>query len=74
MRIGNAAHEQQQIAIYGEIMDAALRFSNYAGKIDFSLWPFLQEMCETGILKVNAVSWKKTCARSRSLIIITIGD
>ncbi len=49
VRIGNAAHEQQQLDIYGEIMDAALRLSNYAGKIDFSLWPFLQEICETAL-------------------------
>lgn len=45
VRIGNGAHDQKQLDIYGEIMDAALRLSNYAGKIEFSMWPFFRSIC-----------------------------
>jgi len=47
VRIGNGAHDQKQLDIYGEIMDAALKLSNYVGKIDFDLWPFLRDICNT---------------------------
>ncbi|NDY42289.1 DUF547 domain-containing protein [Dissulfurirhabdus thermomarina] len=46
VRIGNAAAGQQQMDIYGEILDAALRLSNYAGKIRPDLWPFLRSVCD----------------------------
>ncbi|MDW7709925.1 MAG: glycoside hydrolase family 15 protein [Deferrisomatales bacterium] len=46
VRIGNGAYRQRQLDIYGEVMDAALRLSNYVGKIDFGLWPFLRDVCE----------------------------
>jgi GH15 family glucan-1,4-alpha-glucosidase len=47
VRIGNGAYDQKQLDIYGEIMDAALRLSNYAGKIEFDLWPFFRSICDT---------------------------
>ncbi|MFO8086086.1 MAG: glycoside hydrolase family 15 protein [Desulfobacterales bacterium] len=47
VRIGNGAHGQNQLDIFGEIMDAALKLSNYVGKIDFNLWPFLRDICNT---------------------------
>ncbi len=47
VRVGNGAHDQKQLDIYGEIMDAALKLSNYVGKIDFNLWPFLRDICNT---------------------------
>ncbi len=46
VRIGNGAASQRQLDIYGEIMDAALRLSDYVGKIDFELWPFLRGICD----------------------------
>lgn len=46
VRIGNGAAGQKQLDIYGELMDAALKLSNYAGKIDADLWPFLRNICE----------------------------
>lgn len=46
VRIGNGAYDQRQLDIYGEIMDAALRLSNYVGKIDMGLWPFLRSICD----------------------------
>ncbi len=45
VRIGNLAHKQNQWDIYGEVMDAALRLSDYAGKIDAELWPFFRDIC-----------------------------
>jgi GH15 family glucan-1,4-alpha-glucosidase len=46
VRIGNGAAEQKQLDIYGELMDAALKLSDYVGKIDASVWPFLQGVCD----------------------------
>ena len=45
VRIGNGAATQKQLDIYGEIMDAALKLSDYVGKIDTGLWPFLRDIC-----------------------------
>ena len=46
VRIGNAAAEQKQLDIYGEIMDAALKLSDYVGKIDAEMWPFFRDICD----------------------------
>ena len=54
VRIGNLAHIQNQWDVYGEVMDAALRLSDYAGKIDAELWPFFRDICN---MALN--NWKK---------------
>ncbi len=46
VRIGNKASSQKQLDIYGEIMDAALKLSSYAGKIDDRIWPMLRNICD----------------------------
>jgi GH15 family glucan-1,4-alpha-glucosidase len=46
VRIGNAAAGQRQLDIYGELMDAALKLSDYVGKIDAGMWPFLRSICD----------------------------
>ncbi len=46
VRIGNRAAQQRQLDIYGELMDAALTLSDYVGKIDEGLWPFLMAICD----------------------------
>lgn len=46
VRIGNGAAGQRQLDIYGELMDAALKLSDYVGKIDIKLWPFLHNICD----------------------------
>lgn len=46
VRIGNGAAGQKQLDIYGELMDAALRLSDYVGKIDYELWPVLRDICD----------------------------
>ncbi len=45
VRIGNGAAEQMQLDIYGELMDASLKLSDYVGKIDSDSWPFLRSVC-----------------------------
>ncbi len=54
VRIGNAAGRQLQLDIYGEILDAALRLSDYAGKIDIELWGFLRSICDHA-----SANWQK---------------
>ena len=49
VRIGNEAHQQNQWDVYGEVMDSALRLSDYAGKIDEELWPFFRDICGLAI-------------------------
>ncbi len=49
VRVGNDAHRQNQWDIYGEVMDSALRLSDYTGKIDEELWPFFREICTLAI-------------------------
>jgi GH15 family glucan-1,4-alpha-glucosidase len=51
VRIGNGAYDQKQLDVYGEIMDTALRLSNYVGKIDQPLWPALQNICDTVVME-----------------------
>lgn len=46
VRLGNAAAQQRQLDIYGEIMDAALKLSDYVGKIDRELWTSLARICD----------------------------
>jgi len=46
VRIGNAAAKQKQLDIYGELMDAALKLSDYVGKIDIDMWPSLRSICD----------------------------
>lgn len=49
VRVGNAAFKQNQWDIYGEVMDTALRLSDYAGKIDENLWPFFRDICNLAV-------------------------
>nr|MDA3786044.1 glycoside hydrolase family 15 protein [Deltaproteobacteria bacterium] len=46
VRIGNAAARQKQMDIYGELMEAAAKISDYVGKIDITLWPALRGICD----------------------------
>jgi len=46
VRIGNGAAKQKQLDIYGELMDAAQRLSDYVGKISPELWPSLRGICD----------------------------
>ncbi|NIM06171.1 MAG: DUF547 domain-containing protein [Armatimonadetes bacterium] len=67
VRIGNAAAEQRQLDIYGELMDAALKLSDYVGKVDIETWPYLRGVCDyvvehwrdtdSGIWEVRGGPW-----------------
>jgi GH15 family glucan-1,4-alpha-glucosidase len=46
VRIGNGAAKQKQLDVYGEILDSALKLSNYVGKVDIELWSVLRKLCE----------------------------
>lgn len=46
VRIGNDAARQRQLDIFGEIMDAALKLSDYVGKVDLDLWTSLASICD----------------------------
>ncbi len=54
VRVGNAAFEQKQMDIYGELMDAALKLSEYVGKIRAEQWPALRQICDH-----VAASWRE---------------
>ena len=49
VRTGNLAYTQNQWDIYGEVMDIALRLSDYAERIEESLWPFYKSVCTLAI-------------------------
>lgn len=46
VRIGNGAAKQRQLDIYGEIMEAALKLSDYVGKINRDTWLSLMSICD----------------------------
>jgi len=46
VRIGNGAAGQVQLDIYGELLDASLKLSDYVGKINHDSWPFLRDVCD----------------------------
>ena len=46
VRIGNAATEQLQLDIYGELMDTIYLFDKYGEPIDFSFWQKLTQMID----------------------------
>jgi len=46
VRIGNAAHRQLQLDIYGKLMDAAYLFNKYGQPISFDLWTYLRRLLD----------------------------
>jgi GH15 family glucan-1,4-alpha-glucosidase len=42
VRIGNGAHQQLQLDIYGELLDAAYLFNKYGSPISYDLWSELR--------------------------------
>jgi GH15 family glucan-1,4-alpha-glucosidase len=46
VRIGNAAHRQLQLDIYGELMDAVYLFNKYGSPISYELWDYLRRLLD----------------------------
>ena len=46
VRIGNGAHEQLQLDIYGELLDAAYLFNKYGTAISYDLWTSLRALTD----------------------------
>jgi len=46
VRIGNGAHSQRQLDMYGEIMDSAHLFRKFGGKMDGEYWAYLQHVVD----------------------------
>ena len=46
VRIGNAAHEQLQLDIYGELMDSVYLFNKYGAPISYDLWVQLRRIID----------------------------
>jgi GH15 family glucan-1,4-alpha-glucosidase len=46
VRIGNAAHQQFQLDIYGELIDTIFLFNHYGGAITYELWQKIEKLVE----------------------------
>jgi GH15 family glucan-1,4-alpha-glucosidase len=46
VRIGNGAHSQLQLDIYGEIMDSAHLYRRFGGKMDEEYWGYLRRVVQ----------------------------
>ena len=44
VRVGNAAHDQLQLDIYGELMDSVYLFNKHGTPISFELWRYLRRL------------------------------
>jgi GH15 family glucan-1,4-alpha-glucosidase len=54
VRIGNAAHKQLQLDIYGELMDAVYLYNKHGAPIPYDLWTHLRK-----ILNWVCANWKR---------------
>ena len=46
VRIGNAAYQQLQLDIYGELMDSVYLYNKYATPISYDLWRYLRRLTD----------------------------
>ena len=49
VRIGNAAHQQLQLDIYGEVLDSAHLYRRFVGQLDPEYWEFCQEVVQYAV-------------------------
>ena len=46
VRIGNAAYDQLQLDIYGELMDSVYLYSKYASPLSYDQWTYLRQLMD----------------------------
>jgi len=46
VRVGNAAHNQLQLDIYGELMDSVYLFNKYGSPIGYDAWTYLRRLLD----------------------------
>ena len=46
VRVGNAAHKQLQLDIYGELMDSVYLYNKYGAQISYNLWTKLRKIVD----------------------------
>lgn len=83
VRVGNAAQQQLQLDIYGEILDAAYALYKHTGRLDPGLWPFLRatvdHVCERwhlpdqGIWEVRSEPRHFVYSKALSLVAVERG-
>ena len=49
VRIGNAAHQQFQLDIYGEVLDSAHLYRRFVGELDLDYWEFCQKVVQYAV-------------------------
>jgi GH15 family glucan-1,4-alpha-glucosidase len=54
VRLGNAAYQQLQLDIYGELMDAVYLYNKYGSPISYEFWNYLR-----GILNWVSENWQR---------------
>ena len=54
VRVGNSAHKQMQLDIYGELMDSVYLYNKYGSPISYDLWRALRKMIDW-----VAENWKR---------------
>ena len=68
VRIGNAAYQQLQLDIYGELMDSMYLYNKYGQPISYELWSYLRRLtnwvCNHWRSKDDAI-WEVRGGRSR---------
>ena len=59
VRIGNAAADQLQLDVYGELLDAIYLYNKYSNPVSYDFWRYIVYIVDAGIL-TNYAGWAST--------------